>query len=266
MARSHGGSVIARMWLVESGAPTNSGTSNAPAGILDLTPITAPPRASASVPRKGPAARCGNQSMATGAAAPEADHARATSDATSPTHATRRYCMTATSLISPPKASAISTIAVAAPGDEPQIAVVPGSTFHRASAKPRPVEKNMTAPIKVRNIGHFWKIVSRMLGVMLRATRQPTKPWATTKAQGGILTCPSNHDTRIAAPTAPSIRAAGRRINSKAVMQMSEALKSATHWRAGRLSFRVIRGIASSEAGWLREWTAAWRGLRQVDL
>src|SRR5277367_2548684 len=186
MARSHGGSVMARMWLMESGAPTNSGTSNAPAGILDLTPITAPPRASASVPRKGPAARCGNQSMATGAAAPEADHARATSDATSPTHATRRYCMTATSLMSPPKASAISTIAVAAPGDEPQTAVVPGSTFQRARAKPRPDARNMTAPIKVRNIGHFCKIVSKMSGVMLRATRQPTKPWATTNFQGGI--------------------------------------------------------------------------------
>ena len=98
--------------------------------------MTAPPTASASVPRKGPAARGGNQSIATGAAPPEADHARATIDATSPTHATRRYCMTATSLMSPPKASAISTIAVAAPGEEPQTAVVPGSTFQRARAKP----------------------------------------------------------------------------------------------------------------------------------
>ena len=34
--------------------------------------------------------------------------------------------MTATSLMSPPKASDISTMAVAAPGEEPQTAVVPG--------------------------------------------------------------------------------------------------------------------------------------------
>ena len=56
--------------------------------------------------------------------------------------------MTATSLMSPPKASAISTIAVAAPGEEPQTAVEPGSTFQRARAKPRPAAKRMTEPIE----------------------------------------------------------------------------------------------------------------------
>jgi hypothetical protein len=41
--------------------------------------------------------------------------------------------MTATSRMSPPKASVMSTIAVAAPADDPQTAVVPGSTFRRVS-------------------------------------------------------------------------------------------------------------------------------------
>src|SRR5271165_2673999 len=141
IARSQGGSVIVSMWLAERGAPTNNGTSSGPAGILDLIPMTAPPTPSASVPRRDPPAKGGNQSIAAGAAAPDADHARATTDATRPTQATRRYCMTATSLMSPPKASAISTIAVAAPGEEPQTAVVPGSTFHRARARPRPAAK-----------------------------------------------------------------------------------------------------------------------------
>ncbi len=85
--------------------------------------------ASATVAKSGPGAKGGNQSIATDAAPPDADQARATTDATSPTHTTRKYCMTATSLMSPPKASAISTTAVAAPGDEPQTAVVPGSTL-----------------------------------------------------------------------------------------------------------------------------------------
>ena len=66
-----------------------------------------------------------------GDAAPAGRKARATSDATSPTQATRRYCMTATSRMSPPKASDISTIAVAAPAEDPQTAVVPGSTLRR---------------------------------------------------------------------------------------------------------------------------------------
>ncbi|MBV8281060.1 MAG: AbrB family transcriptional regulator [Candidatus Eremiobacteraeota bacterium] len=114
IARSHGGSVIGSTWLADKGAPTNNGSSSGPAGILDFTPTTAPPTAKASVPRSCPGATGGNQLIAAGAAPPDADHARATIDATSPTQATRRYCMTATRLMSPPKASAISSMAVAA--------------------------------------------------------------------------------------------------------------------------------------------------------
>ena len=225
-----------------------SGSSNGPAGIRDLMPMTAPPTANASVPRSGPAARA-ETSRSHRRRAPRGRPRRATIDATSPTQATRRYCMTATSLMSPPKASAISTMAVAAPGEEPQTAVVPGNTLKRARTKPRAAAKNMTAPIKVRNIGHFRTIVVRMSGVMLRATRQPTKPCAMTKAQEGILTRPSNHDSRIPAAIAPSIKAAGRRTSSKAATQMSDATRSTPHCRAGGLACRVISDIASSGAG-----------------
>src|SRR3984957_5252017 len=118
-------------WLAESGAPTNIGTSSAPAGILDLTPTIAPPTPKAKVARRGPGATGGNQTIEAGAAAPAGSHARATSDATNPTQATRRYCMTATRRMSPPKASDISTIAVAAPAEDPQTAGGPGSTLVR---------------------------------------------------------------------------------------------------------------------------------------
>ena len=113
----------------------------------------------------------------------------------------------------------------------------------------------MTAPIKPRNIGHFRTIVIRMSGVMLRATRQPTKPCATTKAQAGILTRPSNHEIRIAAAIAPSSRAAGRRISSKAAMQMSERVEKRAPLQGRRLAaqremrtFRPQRGESEGVA------------------
>ncbi len=95
--------------------------------------MIAPPIPKAKVARRGPGATGGNQTIDAGEAAPAGRKARATSDATRPTQATRRYCMTATSRMSPPKASDISTIAVAAPADDPQTAVVPGSTLRRVS-------------------------------------------------------------------------------------------------------------------------------------
>ena len=56
--------MIASIWLADRGAPTNSGSSSGPAGILDFMPTTAPPTANASVPRSGPTATGGNQSIA----------------------------------------------------------------------------------------------------------------------------------------------------------------------------------------------------------
>src|ERR1700689_5093661 len=120
-------------WEQESAMPAKSGTSRAPAGILDLAPAIAPNTASAIVSHNGPAATAGNQSIAALATPPGAAQSRATIEATIATSITRRNCMYATSRGSPPKPSDISTITVAAPGVEPQTAVVPGSTFQRAS-------------------------------------------------------------------------------------------------------------------------------------
>src|ERR1700761_3628736 len=106
----------------------NIGISKAPAGILDLTPMIAPPTPRAKVARRGPGATGGNQTIEAGAAAPAGSHARAASDATNPPQPTRGYGRPASIRLSRPKASDISPRAVAAPAEEPHTAVVPGST------------------------------------------------------------------------------------------------------------------------------------------
>ena len=151
--------------------------------------------------------------------------------------------MTATSLMSPPSALAINTMTVAAPGEEPQTAVVPGSTLKRARSKPSVVAKTMTMPMQVMNIGHWRSISIRMSGLMLRATRQPTTPCATMKDQAGILTRPSNHASRIAAPIDPRSNAAGRPINSRTQIKMSDAPRSAHHCRGAVLPRSVKSDI-----------------------
>jgi hypothetical protein len=55
--------------------------------------------------------------------------------------------MNATSRASAPKASAIATIAEAAPGAEPQIAVLPGRTPKRVSSRPSPAATAITEPM-----------------------------------------------------------------------------------------------------------------------
>ena len=67
-------------------------------------------------------------------------HILATRAAVIETKMTRRYCMKATRRWSAPKAPAISTMAVAAPGDEPQTAVVPGRMRQRLISQPSRLE------------------------------------------------------------------------------------------------------------------------------
>src|SRR3984957_8975100 len=210
--------------------------------------MMAPPTAIASVASKGPGARAGNHSVGTGATAPGANHSRATIDAISPTKATRRYCMTATSLMSAPNASAISTMAVAAPGEEPQIAVVPGSTFQRARSMPSPAANAITVPIPIRKIGHCASIVAGDAAPMALAMSQPIPPCARMNDRGGIWTRPSKDATRIAPARAPSIKAAGSRMSSKAAMQTTEATRSPAHCRAGGVWRSVKCDIRSSGA------------------
>lgn len=60
----------------------------------------------------------------------------ATTEAISATRITRAYCMKATSRTSAPSDSANTTIAVAPPGEAPQIATFPGRTCQRISNQP----------------------------------------------------------------------------------------------------------------------------------
>ena len=85
----------------------------------------------ASVAAKAGQSIGGNQTIGAGSTPDVSTHSRAISAAAIDTKMTRRYCMKATSRASAPNASAISTIALAAPGVEPHTAVVPGSTFQR---------------------------------------------------------------------------------------------------------------------------------------
>ena len=74
------------------------------------------------------------------------------------TKMTRRYCMKATRRWSAPNAPAISTMAVAAPGDEPQTAVVPGRILQRLISQPSKLDAASVASTTTRNSGHsLWK-------------------------------------------------------------------------------------------------------------
>ena len=94
--------------------------------------------------------------------------------------------MKATSRISAPYAAAISIIAVAAPGDEPQTAVLPGSTCQRVSRYPSAPLAAITAMTTVTKIGQTRAISPTIVGGMPRAIMQPmiacairTRRWGT---------------------------------------------------------------------------------------
>ena len=86
--------------------------------------------------------------------------------------------MKATSCASAPKASAISIIADAAPGEEPHTAVVPGSTDQRLIAQPRTPLAAITASTTARNSGQSLRNIRTMSCVITPAIRQPISAWA----------------------------------------------------------------------------------------
>jgi hypothetical protein len=98
-------------------------------------PTAAPPNTSASVSAKRTPSRAG-KSGAAAVTAPGGTTKCATAEAITATSTTRRYCMKATRRASAPNSSAMTTIEVAAPGEDPQIAVVPGRMRQRANAHP----------------------------------------------------------------------------------------------------------------------------------
>jgi hypothetical protein len=85
-------------------------------------------------------------------------HRRATAEATNATGTTRIDCMNATRRAPTPYATLINTMTVAAPGDDPHTAVVPGNTFQRASNAPKTLPAKMTDAMQARNAGHCTNI------------------------------------------------------------------------------------------------------------
>lgn len=116
--------------------PSSSGSSSAAAGTASRLrshhPLPARSRVAASHGSDTGAV----QDAAATAAAPPGAPSEATSEAARATSSTRRYCIKATSLTSAPKASAITTMAVAPPGEDPHRAAEPGSTRQQVSSQP----------------------------------------------------------------------------------------------------------------------------------
>jgi hypothetical protein len=93
--------------------------------------------------------------------------------------------MKATSFTSAPNASAITTIADAAPGDEPQTPVVPGSPPHRLSSHPSTLLTPTDANTTPRKIGQLRTKDATIAGVIVVAIRQPTTDCAARNAGRG---------------------------------------------------------------------------------
>lgn len=108
-----------------------SGSSSGPAGTLSTVP-SATPSATTAIVCANPEGSIGGNQIVSGKAAPDMSTERcATTAAVTATKMTRTYCMNATSRASAPNASAISTIAVAPPGEAPQTPAVPGRICQR---------------------------------------------------------------------------------------------------------------------------------------
>ncbi len=84
--------------------------------------------------------------------------------------------MNATRRKSPPKASDIKVIAVAAPGADPHTAVVPGKTSSRASTPPSATLNTITATMQDTKTGQSRPISAKISGVIPRAIKQPATP------------------------------------------------------------------------------------------
>jgi hypothetical protein len=65
-------------------------------------------------------------------------------------------------------------MAVAAPGEEPQTAVVPGSTRQRLIIQPSALLAAITVNTTPRNSGHWFRKAPTISDEIARAIRQPT--------------------------------------------------------------------------------------------
>ena len=98
--------------------------------------------------------------------------------------------------MSAPKSPAISTITVAAPGNVPQAAVVPGSTRKRVSSQPIVAAAKSTAAIATRNSGQRRANSVKSAGVNVRAIIAPISACAAMKAGCGTANRAADHRER----------------------------------------------------------------------
>ena len=132
--------------------------------------------------------------------------------------------------MSAPPLSAISVMAVAAPGEVPQIAVVPGSTRKYASTAPRMLLTTITETTAARNSGQSCNSVPTMAGVMVAAIMQPTTACPIRNSQCDTPTePPQTATTRMPPIIGPSSRAAGRPAHSSTVVKTTDSASSTAH-------------------------------------
>ena len=156
-------------------APAIIGTSMAPEGMRNAWPMAPPMTTKPNVVESPAASSGGSQTSGIAGGAPDrCRQKRAKSEATLATQATRRYCMKATSRASAPKASAISTIAVAPPGAEPHTPTLPGKICQRLMSQPRRLLAAITEVTTANSTGAFASTSWTMDGVIVLAIRQPT--------------------------------------------------------------------------------------------
>ena len=105
---------------------------------------------------------------------------------------------------------------MAAPGDEPQTAVVPGSTRQRVSTQPSVLLAAITATTTVTNSGQSRRISPTIEGGMLRAIMQPITACAISTHRLETRTRLPATASTIAAIIGPSSSAAGSRMSLQA--------------------------------------------------
>ena len=179
-------------------------------------------------------------------------HSRATADATAATSTTRRYCMSATSRASAPKAPDISIMTDAPPGAVPHTAVVPGSTLHRVSSQPSAVLAATMPMMTLRKSGQSLRNLNTISPVTARATRQPMMVWAAKTGRRGGRIVPPLHPTTMPAIIGPRSRAAGKAATSSSAARGTEPAMRKTHCERGEsLAKRVFaRGLVGCVMIW----------------
>ncbi len=204
----------------------------APEGMRARRASTIPANASNSVCA---VAHCrgGNQTIGVAVTSAVSTQKRAMMEAAPATTITRRYCIKATSLESAPNSSAINTMAAAAPGEEPQIAVVPGSTLSLLITQPIRLLAAIVVNTINGNNSQCWAKVESMPDEIDCATRQPIMACAAINNLRGSCSVPPARLQMIPATIGPSSKAPGRCIHCRQKAKTAERMINKGHCITG---------------------------------